>query len=69
MKLFMIVCVLVIVGLTAYTYKVVRDIAEHMEDTLVRHDIELARVHYRIDVVEYVMQHEGEEIGGIDDDS
>lgn len=46
MKLFIIVCMLVIVGFIVYTYKVILDIAKHIEETLVQHDIELAKVHY-----------------------
>lgn len=46
MKLFIIVCMLIIVGFTVYTYKVILDIAKHIEETLVQHDIELAKVHY-----------------------
>lgn len=49
MKLFIIVCMLVIVCFTAYTYKVILDIAKHMEETLVAHDIELAKVHYHLE--------------------
>lgn len=52
MKLFMIVCVLVIVGITVYTYKVVRDLCIHTEDILIQHEIELAKVYYRIEQIE-----------------
>lgn len=46
MKIFIIICMLIIVGFTVYTYKIILDIAKHMEETLVQHDIELAKVHY-----------------------
>lgn len=46
MKLFIIICMLIMVGFTVYTYKVILDIAKHVEETLVQHDIELAKVHY-----------------------
>lgn len=49
MKLFIIICMLVMVAFTVYTYKVILDIAKHMDETLVQHDIELARFHYHVD--------------------
>lgn len=49
MYVFIIVCMLAIVGFVTYSYKVMRDIAAHMEETLIQHDIELAKVHYRLD--------------------
>lgn len=51
MYIFIIVSVLVIVGFVTYSYKVMRDIAAHMEETLIQHDIELAKFHYKIDKV------------------
>lgn len=49
MKFFIILCMLVIVSFSVYTYKVILDIAKHMEETLMQHDIELARFHYQVD--------------------
>lgn len=49
MKLFIIICMLVMVCYVAYSYKVILDIAKHIEETLVQHDIELARFHYHVD--------------------
>lgn len=49
MKLFIIICMFIMVGFTVYTYKVILDIAKHIDDTLIQHDIELARFHYHVD--------------------
>lgn len=49
MKLFIIICMSFMVGFTVYTYKVILDIAKHIDETLVQHDIELARFHYHVD--------------------
>lgn len=51
MYIFIVVCLLLIVGFVTYSYKVILDIAKHMEETLVQHDIELAKVHYKLDKV------------------
>lgn len=51
MKLFIIICMLIMVGFTVYTYKVILDIAKHIDETLVQHDIELARFHYQVDKI------------------
>lgn len=51
MKLFIIICMSIMVGFTVYTYKVILDIAKHIDETLVQHDIELARFHYHVDKI------------------
>ncbi len=51
MYVFIIVCMLLIVGFVTYSYKVMADIAKHMEETLIQHDIELAKVHYKLNKV------------------
>lgn len=51
MKLFIIICMFIMVGFTVYTYKVILDIAKHIDDTLIQHDIELARFHYHVDKI------------------
>lgn len=62
MKLFIIICMLIMVAFTVYTYKVILDIAKHMDETLVQHDIELARFHYHVDKI--VENSEFQEISG-----
>lgn len=48
MKLFIIVCMLIMVGYIAYSYKVILDIAKHIEETLIAHDIEIAKYTYLV---------------------
>lgn len=57
MKLFIIICMLVVIGFMVYIYKVLFDVAKYIdetiEETLARHDFEFARVHCRIDILEF----------------
>lgn len=50
-----IICVIIIIFcflMSIYTYKIIRDICGHINDSLVQFDLELARVNLKLDETE-----------------